>query len=577
MDTTATPEHVIVREKPNLNTSVLLMSLLLGVVAFMVLVPLFLMILNSFQVSAPGQPMVYGLEGWHQAFTSPGILNAIYNTFSLAITRQFIALVLGIVLAWLLARTDIPMSGTLEFLFWLSFFLPALPVTIGWILLLDPKFGLVNQWLMKLPFITGPVFDIYSFWGIVWAHLAASTIGVKVLLLAPAFRNMDAALEESSRVSGASAVGTLIRIITPVMLPAILVSTILGLIRSLEAFEIELLLGVPVGIQVFSTKILDLVIAEPSEYPPAMALSTTFLAVLLVLVCFQRFLIGRKEFTTVTGRGFNIRRTALGSWKNFVLVSVFLLAMVITVVPTIFLVLGTFMTLFGFFDIKDPWTLDNWRQVLQDPVILRSLWNTLVVAVGSGIVGVFFYSLIAYVIVRSNFAFRGVLDFLSWIPFAVPGILLGMALLWTFLGTRIFIPLYGTVYILMIAMVIKSMPIGTQVIKSIMMQLGRDLEEASIVSGASWFSTYRRILVPLLFPALVTVGLLVFISAARDIGTVVLLATGETRTLSLLMLEFATEGQFEKATVVGVVIVVFIVVAALIARSLGGRVGLRRE
>src|SRR5215471_3458432 len=572
MDSTAAPERVIFPEK--LNGSLLLMSLLLGIVAFVVLVPLFLMILNSFQLSKPGEPMIYGLQGWREAFSSPGILSAIHNTFSLALARQFIALILGIVLAWLLARTDIPLTGPLEFMFWLSFFLPALPVTIGWILLLDPKFGLVNQWLLKLPFISEPPLNIYSFWGIVWAHLASSTIGVKVLLLAPAFRNMDAALEESSRVSGASAVGTLIRIIIPVMMPAILVATILGLIRSLEAFEIELVLGAPVGIQVFSTKILDLVIAEPSEYPPAMALSSSFLAVLLVLLCFQRVVVGRKEFTTVTGRGFNLRRTALGRWKNFVFVLVFLLALIVTVVPTIFLALGTFMRLFGFFDISDAWTLNNWRQVLQDPVIMRSLWNTLVVALGSAMVGVF-YSLIAYVIVKTSFTFRGVLDFLSWVPWSIPGILLGIALLWTFLGTRIFIPLYGSVYILMIAMIIKSMPIGTQVIKSVMLQLGRELEEASIVSGASWFSTYRRILVPLLFPALVTVGLLVFISAVRDISTIVLLATGQTRTLSLLMLEFATEGQFEKATVMGVLIVVFVGTAALIARSLGGRVGMR--
>ena len=575
MDRTATQDHVNYRKK--INGPVLLMSLLLGVVAFLVLVPLFLMILNSFQISKPGDAMVYGLQGWSDAYSSPDILDAVYNTFSLALTRQFIALILGILLAWLLARTDIPLSGPLEFMFWLSFFLPALPVTMGWILLLDPNFGLVNQWLLKLPFISEPPLNIYSFWGIIWVHLAASTIGVKVLLLAPAFRNMDAALEESSRVSGSSALGTLIRIITPVMMPAILVATILGMVRSLETFEIELLLGVPIDLHVFSTKIHDLVISEPAEFPPAMALSSTFLVVLLVLVGIQRFVLRRKEYTTVSGRGFNIRLTPLGRWKNVIFVLVLVLALMITVVPTIFLVMGTFMKLFGFFHIADPWTLNNWRLVLQDPVILRSLGNTLLVGLGSGIVGVFFYSLIAYVIVKTRFTLRGVLDFLSWIPLSIPGILLGMALLWTFLGTKIFIPLYGSVYILIIAMVIKSMPIGTQVIKSIMLQLGRELEEASIVSGASWFSTYRRILVPLLFPALMTVGLLVFISAARDISTIVLLATAETRTLSLLMLEFATEGQFEKATVVGALIVVFVVAAALIARALGGRVGLRAE
>ena len=256
---------------------------------------------------------------------------------------------------------------------------------------------------------------------------------------------------------------------------------------------------------------------------------------------------------------------------------VLLLALTLTAIPTFFLATGTFMKLFGFFHIAHPWTLNNWREVLQDPIIYRSLWNTIVVGLGSGLVGVFLYSLIAYVIVKSAFSFRGSLDILSWVPWSIPGILLGMALIWTFLGTKIFLPVYGTIYILVIAMVIKSMPIGTQVIKSILLQLGRELEEASVVSGASWFATYWRILIPLMFPALITVGLLVFISAARDISTVVLLATAETRTLSLLMLEFATEGQFEKATVVGVLIVIFIVIAAFIARALGGRISLRAE
>jgi iron(III) transport system permease protein len=559
------------------NGSLLLLSLFLGLVAFLVLTPLLLMIFNSFQVGNPGEQVVYGLRGWQEVFTSTGTLVAIYNTFSLAIVRQLIALVLGIFLAWLLARTDIPMRGGLEFMFWLSFFLPALPVTMGWILLLDPKFGLLNQWLLRLPFIHEPPFNIYSFWGVVWAHITATTLGIKVMLLTPAFRNMDAVLEESSRISGASALGTLVRIITPVMLPAILVTTILGIIRSLEAFEIELLLGVPIGLHVYSTKIHELVITEPPEFPPAMALSTAFLGILLLLMVFQRLAVGRRIYTTVTGRGFSRRPTPLGRWKYPAFAMVLLVALVITVVPTVFLILGTFMKLFGFFNIPEPWTLDNWRGVLTDPVIYRSLWNTIFVGLGAGCVGILLYSTIAYIIVKTRFAARGLLDILSWLPWSIPGILLGIALLWTFLGTKIFLPIYGTVYIMIIAMVIKSMPFGTQLIKSVMMQLGSELEEASRITGASWFYTYRRILFPLLFPALLTVGLVAFISAARDIGTVVLLATGRTRTLSLLMLDFATEAEFERATVVAVLIVLLVVVAAVIARCLGGHLSVRGE
>jgi len=551
-----------------------LMTLLFLLVAFLVLTPLGLMIFNSFQIAKPGEAVVYGLDGWRKAFSSPGIVEAMSNTFKLAITRQVIALVIGAYLAWLLARTDIPMKGTLEFLFWLSFFLPSLPETMGWILLLDPKYGLLNQWLVEIGLFKEPPFDIYSFWGIIWVHLGGS-ISIKVMLLTPAFRNLDAALEESSRIAGASPLRTLLGIVVPVMMPAILVTTILGLIRSLEAFEIELILGVPIGLHVYSTKIHELVTWEPPQFPPAMALSTLFLVVLLLLVALQRLYIGKKSYTTLTGRGFSIRPNALGKWRYPAFFLVLFVALAITLVPVSLLIMGTFMKLFGFFSVAEPWTLENWRQALKDPLLLRSLWNTIAIGLGAGVIGVLFYSLIAYVIVKSRFGGSAFLDFLSWLPWSIPGILLGMALLWTFLQTKVFLPLYGTIYLLILAMVIKIMPFGTQLIKSVLVQLGNDLEEASRICGGSWLYTYRRVLFPLLFPTLITVALVSFISAARDISTVVLLGTGKSRTLSLLMLDFAAGAEFEKATVVAVIIVGLVVGAALIARALGGQISLR--
>ena len=560
--------------KRSLQIPALPMAILLVVVGFLVLTPLSLMILNSFQTARPGEAIVWGFEGWVKAFTTPGIVNAISNTFSLAITRQAIALLIGAFFAWLVARSDIPMKGLLEFFFWLSFFLPALPETMGWILLLDPKYGLLNQGLMGLGIVSQPLFNIYSFWGIIWAHLGG-TVSVKVMLLAPAFRNLDAALEESSRISGASGWHTFFHIIIPVMAPAILVTMILGMIRSLEAFEVELLLGTPIGLQVYSTKIHELVTWEPPQFAPAMALSTLFLGLLLFMVALQRQYIGKRVYATVTGRGFSMRPTQLGRWRYPAFALVLTFALFITVIPTTLLVMGTFMKLFGFFNIADPWTLENWRATFSDPVLFRSIWNTLAVGLGSGVIGVFFYAFIATMIVKTRHRGRWLLDFLSWLPWSIPGILLGMALLWTFLQTKIFLPIYGTVYLLMIAMVIKSMPFGTQMIKSVLMQLGNDLEEASKVCGGTWFDTFRRVVMPLIMPALITVGLVGFISAARDISTVVLLGSGKSRTLSLLMLDFAAGAEFEKATVVAVMVVGLVVIAALIARVLGGQVGVR--
>jgi iron(III) transport system permease protein len=551
--------------------SVVVMTLLLGMVAFLVLAPLTLMLLSSFQLARPGQPAVYGLAGWQTAFTDRSIVSALVNTLSLSVVREGIALVVGVLMAWLIARTDLIGKHVLEFVFWIAFFLPPLPIAMGWILLLDEHFGLINQWFLSV-FGVSP-FSIYSFWGIVWVHLT-TTIGVKVLLLAPAFRNLDAALEESSRSCGVTTLGTLRRIVVPLMAPAILVATVLGLIRSLDAYEIELLLGTPIRLFVYSTKIRDLVTFEPPQYAPASALGSILLVVLVALVALQRLYLRKRVYRTVSGRGFSTRVIALGRWRWPVFAGVTIIAATISILPVAVLVMGTFMRAFGYFNIPNPWTVEHWQRVIGDPLLVRSFQNTLVVGLGSAIIGTTLYAAIAYVIVKTRFAGRGLLDLLSWLPWAVPGILMGLALLWTVFDTPFLLPLYGTIWVLVLALVIKSMPLGVQLTKSVLLQLGDELEEASRIAGGTWLTTYRRVVLPLLAPTLITVAVVGFMSAARDISTIVLLGSSQSRTLALLALDFAYGGQFEKATVVSVLTVAMVVLAALLARALGGRVGI---
>jgi iron(III) transport system permease protein len=553
----------------------LLLSLFLAFVAFLVFTPFLFLLYGSFETISPDGNIVYTVEGWRQALADPGIVAAIYNSFSLALARQLIAIVVGILLAWLIARTDLPVSGWLEFSFWLSYFIPSLPVALGWILLLDPTYGLINNWLSALPFIKAPLLDVYSFWGIVWVHLSAGTIAIKVMLLTPAFRNLDAALEEASQVAGASSLRTLVKIAAPIMMPTILVAFILGLIRSLEAFEIELILGRPIGLQVFSTKIYSFMTLEPPRFGPASALGSFFLVVLGLLVIFQRFFLKERSYTTVTGRGFNTKLIRLGMWRYPALVFVLVLALCTTVVPMASLFFATFMKLFGYFHIPEPWTLDNWQHVLKDPILLRSLRNTLVLGVSAAGLGIVLSSVIAYIIVKSKFGGRELLDFVSWIPWSIPGILLGMALASSLLLMHRIVPVYGTMFALVLAMAIAGLPLTVQVIKAFLMQLADELEEASQVAGASWHTTFRRILLPLLLPCLIVVGLLEFIASARNISTVVLLATGKTRTLALLMLDYTAGAELEKATVVGAMIVLMVIAAAIIARGLGGKFGIR--
>ncbi|MBM2802405.1 MAG: ABC-type Fe3+ transport system permease component [Deltaproteobacteria bacterium] len=553
----------------------LFLSLFLALITFLVFTPLLFLLYGSIETVRPDGTTDYSLAGWRQAFANPGIIGAIYYSFALAIARQLIAIVIGVFLAWLIARTDIPLRGWLEFSFWLSYFIPSLPIALGWILLLDPKYGLINQWLMAVPFITGPLFNVYSFWGIVWVHLSASTIAIKVMLLTPAFRNLDAALEEASHVAGAGALKTLLRIAVPIMMPTILVALILGLIRSLEAFEIELILGRPIGLHVFSTKIYSFMTIEPPQYAPASALGSFFLIVLGMLVAFQRLCLRERMYTTVTGRGFSARPIRLGSWRYPALGFVAVVSLCITVMPLASLFLATFMKLFGYFHIADPWTLENWQQVLKDPILLRSLQNTFVLGISAAALGILLSSLIAYIIVKTKFFARGFLDFISWIPWSIPGILLGMALASSLLLIHTVVPLYGTMTALVFAMAIAGLPLTVQVIKSFLMQFADELEEASQVAGASWLTTFRRILLPLLLPCMIVVGLLEFIASARNISTVVLLATGKTRTLALLMLDYTAGAELEKATVVGAIIVLMVLAAAIVARVLGGKFGIR--
>jgi len=551
-------------------------AVLFVVVAFLVLTPLLLLLVGSFQLARPGEAPVYGFAGWRRAFSDPSILQALWNTVSLAVVRQSIALVIGVLLAWLIARTDLPWKKGLEFMFWISFFLPPLPVALGWILLLDGKFGLLNQWLQSLSIVNGPIFNIYSYWGIVWVHMTTS-LGVKVLLLAPAFRNLDASLEESARSCGANPVVTLIRIVVPLMMPAILVSTVLGLIRSMEAFEIELLLGVPINLFVYSTKIRDLVAYEPPEYAPATALGSIFLLLLLLMVALQRSYLGQRLYRTVTGRGFSTNPTSLGRWRWPIFSAVSLVAFAVTVVPLVVLLMGTFMRAFGYFNIPRPWTIENWQRVLADPSLIKSLWNTLIVGLGTAVSGAAFYALIAYVIVRRQFKGKAVLDFISWLPWAIPGILMGLALLWTVFETKVLLFLYGSVYLLIIALFIKSMPFGVQIVKSVLVQLGPELEEAARISGGSWLQCYRRVLIPLLTPTFIVVGLLGFISAARDISTIVLLGSSQSRTMALLALDYAFGGQFERGAVVAFLTSLVVIVVALIAHVVGSKVGIGGE
>ena len=368
-------DAVDLRRAWRIETHTVLCSVVLAVVAFCVLFPVLLVVLESFQVAPPGQPARYGLDGWRAAVSEPGLRGALVNTLTVTFVRQLLSLPLAVLIAWLLARTDLPGRNWFEFAFWAAFFLPALTVTLSWILLLDPEYGLINTSLAKI-FGKGP-FDIYSFWGIVWVHIVTGSLTVKVILLTPAFRNMNTAFEEASYVAGATTLRTALRITVPVMAPVILSVLLLGTMVSLQTFEVEQVLGLPFRFFVFSTMVYDLLVTRVPRYDAATALAVVVLVAMLPLVFLQQWVTRRRRYTTVTGQ-FRNQPHGLGRWRWPAIGLLSVLTLIVLGVPVAFALLGTFMKLFGFFHIPDPWTLNNWKTVLTDDLFLRSLRNTLV-------------------------------------------------------------------------------------------------------------------------------------------------------------------------------------------------------
>jgi iron(III) transport system permease protein len=561
----AFPKHV--RLSTVLCTGVLL------TMAFFVLYPVALLVYSSFLVDVPGVGKVLGFETWISAWSQPGILQAIINTFQRVLFTELISFPLAVVIAWLVMRTDIPGKRLIENFFWIAFFLPALPVLMGWILLFDPGHGLVNLawvWLFNVP--KGP-FNIYGFSGIVFAHIAARSVAAKFIFLAPAFRNLDGAMEEASRIAGAGPLTTLRKIVIPVLMPAFLITIAISLIHSLESFEIELILGPTTNFYVFSTKIFQVVREDPPQFGVATVLGLAILISMLPLILWQQRLSHSRNFVTVSSRSTTLP-LRLRHWRLPIFTLICLFGGFITIVPVVCLLMGTFMNLYGYFDIAKVWTTAHWAAVLTDNTLIDSTVNTLIMGLSAAIFGTFWFAVVAYISVRTKYKARGALDLMSWLPASIPGIILGLALLWMFLTVPALQPLYGTTAVLVVACVLASVSTGVQLIKSNMVQLGSELEEASFIAGGSWFYTFRRIVLPLVGPVLIAVALLTFASAARNVAGIAMLVSGDNRPLAMLQADYMIDGAFEPAAVVGVLIVLLALTMSVVARYIGGRVGL---
>jgi iron(III) transport system permease protein len=387
---------------------------------------------------------------------------------------------------------------------------------------------------------------------------------------------MDSAMEEASHMSGAGTIRTMLNVTLPVMTPALIVVLMLSLVRLFESFEVEYLLGTPWGFYVFSTKILDLARSEPPLTNQAAALGSIILVFLAVLIPLQRWLINRRQFTTVTSQ-MKPKIIDVGRWRYALALAVGSLLSMSVLVPVLSVLGGAFMVRFGFFSLPKTWTLEYWSNALTNPGLISALENTLIIAGSAAVVGTALFAMVAYVLVRTKLPARSILDAICWLPSAIPGVLLGLGLLWMFLGTPIFRPFYGGIALLVIASILGGITLSTQILKASFIQLGAQLEEASRISGAGLLRTCWHVVMPLMAQTIILTMILKFLFAARNASTLVFLANSDTRPLSVLALDQIAAGYQEEASITVFLIILLTTGLAIVARLFGLRLGPREH
>jgi iron(III) transport system permease protein len=420
--------------KAGLTKGHFIMAVVLISLGYFLIWPVLILLINSFNAANDWfvEPRRWGVNHWINAFHRPGLLTSLGNSLLVWSLTVSISFPVGVAIAWLLARTKIPFSHTLEFLFWVSYMVPALPTTIAWITLLDPDIGVINLVLKNLFQLERGPFNIFSVPGIVWANLMGHGISIKVMLLTPAFRNMDSTLEEAARVGGASNLRTLFRVTLPLMVSPMMMVFALQLLRVFQSFETEYLLGMPFGFFVYSTKIFTLVRNQIPNYGEATVLASLTLLMIALIIPLQRWILERRRYTTITG-SFRPGLIDLGRLNYVTFGAIVLLLALLTVGPLAILVLGSFMQRIGYFVLG--YTLDHWRFVLSDPVFVKALRTTLILAFTAALCSPLIFSVLAYILVRTRLPGRGALDMMIWSAGAIPGILAGLGLLWVFIGT----------------------------------------------------------------------------------------------------------------------------------------------
>jgi iron(III) transport system permease protein len=544
---------------------------LIAVSALVVLPPFFYLLQSSVLVPLPGFKTALGLENYSRVLAING-WQLWGTTLGFALGSSVLAIGLGFPSAWLLARTNVPFRQTVFVGAFLSLSAPLIVKGIGWILLLGPNNGLINVWLRDWFGLEGTPIELFGLGGMILVEGLLWT-PIALLLALPPLSAMDPSLEEAAAMCGASRWQTLARVTLPLARPAILAVLMLSFIRALEAFEVPLLIGIPGGVVTVTTALFQSI---HSGFVPRYGEASAYAVLLTGAVSLPLFLYYRAtrqtaRFATVTGKGFRPSRIDLGKWK--IPGALFVLVVPLSLcAPLLLMLWASFLPIYTTPSLADfaNMSLANYAAVASRDDTVAGVWNSLLVGTGSASAVAAATFVLSWVVVRRRQAVRWLLDVIVSLPLVFPGIVLGIAVLVEFLNLR-FIPIYGTLWIVVFALGVKFLPYGMRFSYSSLLSIDRQLEESARMCGAGTLRVLWAVVLPLTMPAMVATWIYVFMNAIRDLSTAVLLSGANNAIVSVVILNLWDNGEVPQLAALSILIVAGVAVLGVMFMKLATR------
>ncbi len=493
------------------------------------------------------------------------------NTLTYTIGKTVFSVALGLLVAWLVARTNLPWKSFFAFAPVLTILLPSSMTTMGLALLLSPKTGLANTALMSLLGLQEPVFNVYSMQGMILSGVL-HTFPLNFLIIYPALRAMNPELEESARLAGSAIFSTTLHVTFRLVAPAVLITTILGIIRGLEALTPALFLGIPAGISVLVLDVFESVQrSTPPDYGFANALAVVLLATTgTLMLLYTKATSLASKYVTVTGKHRRFRLIDLGVLRIPVFATLLVFYGFFAVLPISVIFLESLMpfSMPWEWEIFQTLTAKNYVSVIGDSLFPRILSNTLILVVLGSVLCMTLGIAVAYATVRSRLFGKRLINLGATLTVAIPAIVIGLAILWVYVAT----PLYLTVWIMIIALVVKYIPFAVALTSQSMFQISNELEESSRVCGATWMGTFGRVMFPLLSTSYFSGLIYLMIRAMGELEVVILLRGIGNEVFSTRMWGEWSEGSIPTASVVAITMVSINFVLYLASRLVGRRI-----